>query len=526
MMPPGFRHKERRKMKHRVLLFLIVVVCVGQVCHAQTVVSRKRLGNNSEDITAIHSGQLAKNIAIIDGTDVLALTEEDDDNTPHARKLFSVLGLGVLGGPRGIAYNETQQRFIFNDPVQTLNTLVLSDNLGNPQGTIAVSYPAGFTPDWIEGLAWLPPSAAHFPNDILEVAITFGAASYTSRLEVIDPSGQVVAEIFPKIPDPDPFDNITGLAFQFPDRLLVGTGDGVLWQIDFSGNVLAGPVTFPGVADLEGIAQIDDDHIAVASYDAGKVMFVDEHLDYLSGQDRNYRLGFGLSLPRGVAWDSDTGQHLVSFPGIATAPSNAAQVVSLTNSLGSEHRVVDLTGVTSPTALSYLPDEHRIAVAQNGCSPNCSIMLYDNGGNLVDKVSVGTNLRALTYVPTTKQFVGGRGADPTSLLFFSRTGQLVRSLDISSTTGIGAIMSVAFFNPSDPSGGEFLIASDSPLHTLFVIDFNGNLRAQYDYRKAFGMLIMTDLAAITTGPLAGAFSSIQSDTSEIVIFRLPEAEQP
>jgi hypothetical protein len=513
-------------MKLKMLLILTVVTCVGQVCQAQTLVNRKRLGNNSEDITAIHSGQLAKNIAIIDGTDVLALSEEDDVNeTPHARKLFSVLGLGVLGGPRGIAYNETQQRFVFNDPVQTFNTLFLSDNLGNPQGTIAVSYPAGFTPDWIEGLAWLPPSAAHFPKDIVEVAITFGVASYTSRLEVIDPSGQVVAEIFPNFPDPNPFDNITGLAFQFPDRLLVGTADGALWQIDFSGNVLAGPVTFPGVADLEGIAQIDGDRIAVASYDAGKVMFVDEHLDYLSGQDRNYRLGFGLSVPRGVTWDSDTGQHLVSFPG-SFPPSNVEQVVSLTNSLGGEHQVVDLTGVTSPTALSYLPDEHRIAVAQNGCSPNCSIMLYDNIGNLVDKVLVGTNLRALTYVPTTKQFVGGRGADPTSLLFFSRTGQLVRSLDVSSTTGIDAIMSVAFFNSSDPSGGEFLIASDSPLHTLFVIDFNGNLRAQYDYRKALGMLLMRDLAAITTGPLAGAFSSIQSDTSEIVIFRLPEAEQP
>lgn len=512
-------------MKHRMLLFLIVVVYVGQVCQAQTVVSRKRLGNNSEDTTAIHSGQLAKNIAIIDGTDVLAFSEEDDDKeTPKARKLFSVLGLGVLGGPRGIAYNDTQQRFIFNDPVRTFNSLLLSDNFGKPVGTIAVSYPAGFTPDWIEGLAWLPPTAANFPNHILEVAITVGAASNTSRLEVIDPSGQVVAEIFPKIPVSDPFDFITGLAFQFPDRLLVGTVDGAVWQIDFLGNVLGGPVTFPGVADLEGIAQLGDGRIAVASYNAGKVMFLDSHLDYLAGQDRSYLLGFGLSVPRGVAWNSDTGQHLVSFPG-SSAPSNAAQLISLTPSLTSEHRIVDLTGVTSPTALSYLPDEHRIAVAQNGCNPNCSIRLYDNGSNLVDTVSVGTNLRALTYVPTTKQFVGGHGADPTSLLFFSRTGQLVRSLDVS-FTGIDAIMAVAFFNPSDPSGGEFLIASDSPLHTLFVIDFNGNLRAQYDYRKAFGMLLMNDLASIATGPLAGAFSSIQSDTSEIVIFRLPEEEHP
>jgi hypothetical protein len=484
------------------------------------VVERKRLGNNSEAITSVHSGPLAGNIAIMDGTDVLVLPSEDEQEDTQVQKLFSVLGLGVLGGPRGIAYNETQQRFIFNDPVQTFNTLFLSDNLGNSQGTIAVSYPAGFTPDWIEGLAWLPPSAAHFPKDIVEVAITFGVASYTSRLEVIDPSGQVVAEIFPNIPDPDPFDFITGLAFQFPDRLLVGTVDGALWQIDFSGNVLAGPITFPGVADLEGIAQLNDERIAVVGYDAGKVMFLDEQLNRLVGQDRTYLIGFGLSVPRGVAWDTDTGRHLVSFLG-NVAPSSAAQVISLTPSLLSEHRVVDLTGVVSPRALSYLPDEHRIAVSRGGCYPNCSILLYDNSGTLVEQIPVVLNLPAMTYIPKTKEFAARIAADPTTLRFFSRTGQQVNSIDLSST-GIDAIQGITFFNPNDPSGGEFLIASDSTQHMLFVVDFTGNVRARFDYRATLGVIEALDLGSITSGPLTGAFSLVVGGTSEIVVFRLPE----
>ena len=72
------------------------------------MVERKRLGNNSEAITAVHSGPLSGNIAIMDGTDVLVLPSEDEQEDTQGQKLFSVLGLGVLSGPRGIAYNETQ----------------------------------------------------------------------------------------------------------------------------------------------------------------------------------------------------------------------------------------------------------------------------------------------------------------------------------------------------------------------------------------------------------------------------------
>ncbi len=500
---------------------LLVIAFAVSESRAQTVVQRKRLGNNSEAIAGIHSGPLARNIAIMDGTDVRAFSNEGLGNAP-ARKLFSVLGLAVNIEPRGIAYIDTQQRFVFDDPTQ-INTLFLSDNHGKAQGTINITRLGGFTPDHVEGLVSLPPTAASFPNDLIEVAISFGSTSTTSRLEVIDPSsGNVVAEIFPQVfsADPDPFDFITGVGFESPNHLLVGTVDGGLWQIDFSGNPLAGPITFSGVADLEGVAQLDSNRIAVASYDAGKVMFLDGNLNPLVGQDRNYLIGFGLSISRGVAWNSDTGRHLVSFPGAAPVPANAAQVISLAPRFGTETRVVDLTGVVSPTALSYLPDEHRIAVAQVGCSPNCLILLYDNSGNLVDQVPVGSGLRAMDYIPTTKQFAARSGGSPTTLLFFSRAGALVNSIDLSAT-GIDAIQGIAFFNPSDPTGGEFLLLSSVTTHQMFVVDFNGNLRAQFDYRGTLAVVTAEDVAAITTGPLAGAFSLVSSDTSEIVVFRLP-----
>jgi hypothetical protein len=513
-----------RKSLFRVFAIILVLAFAGAAANAQSVLFRKRLGNNSEDITAIHSGPLAGTIAIMDGTDVLALSNEDDDaEAPQPpRTLFSVLGLGVLSGPRGIAFLDPQQQFLFDDPAQ-INTLFLSDIHGVAQGTINVTRMGGFTPDHVEGLEYLPSTSANFPNHILQVAITFGAASTQSRLEVIDPSGQVGAEIFPQIPFADPFTFISGLGFQAPNRLLVGGTDGTLWQIDFAGNLLAGPIRFPGVEDLEGIVQINPNRIAVAGYDVGKIMFVDENLSPLAGQDRNYLVGFGLSQPLGVTWDTDTTSHLVNFPGSA-APANAAQIISMPPLAGSETRVVDLTGVVGPTALTYLPDEHRIAVSRVGCAPNCSILLYDNGGNLVDQVPVRFNLRALSYIPTTKQFAARRAAAPQTLLFFDRTGALVKSIDLSAS-GIDGINGIAFFNPSDPSGGELLISSTRLTHQMFVFDLHGAVHAQFDYRTSLGVIDARDLAAITIGQQTVAFSTVDPEKSEIVIFRLAGTEE-
>jgi len=512
-----------RKSLSRVFAIILVLAFAGATAHAQSVLFRKRLGNNTEDIAAIHSGPLAGKIAIVDGTDVLALSNRDDEaeEAEHPQTLFSVLGLGVLSGPRGMAYVETQQQFVFDDPTQ-INTLFLSDIHGVAQGTISVTRMGGFTPDHVEGLKWLPLTAANFPNHLLEVAVKFGDTSTQSRLEVIDTSGQVVAEIFPHIPFADPSTFITGLAFQSPDRLLVGGLDSTLWQIDFAGNVLAGPVSFPGVEDLEGIAQLNSNRIAVASYDAGKIMFLDGNLSPLAGQNRNYLIGFGLTSPLGVTWDTDTTSHLVNFPG-SLAPSNAAQIISMPPLAGSETRVVDLTRVGGPTALTYLPDEHRIAVSRIGCVPNCTVLLYDNGGNLVDQIPAGFNIRALSYIPTTRQFAARRPGAPKTLLFIDRAGVLVNSIDLSAS-GIDGINGIAFFNPSDPSGGELLISSTRLTHQMFVFDLNGAVHAQFDYRTSLGVLDARDLAAITIGGRTVAFSSVDPERSEIVVFRLAGTE--
>jgi len=514
---------KRGAMKSRIQALVILIVLsqalLSTVLDAQTVVQRKRLGNNTEAMTAIHAGPLKNYIAIMDGTDVLAFANGGQGDAP-VQKLFSVLGLGTNVGPRGIAYIDAEQLFVFDDPsTPDLNTLFLSDNHGRPKGTIQVTYPDGFVPDDVEALVWLPPTASKFGNHILQVVVSFATPTPTVKIEVIDRStGQVVSEIIPNITLANPADFIDGLGFQSPDQLIVGATDGTLWQMDFSGNVLRGPVSLPNVADIESIAQTDNNRIAVAGYNTGKLTFLDGNLNPLFGQDRSFLVGFGLSQSYGVAWDTDLQRHLVMFPG-SSAPSDVPQIVTLPLSLGSERQLVNLSGVTGPRALSYMPEEHRIALSQFGCSPNCAIFLYDNQGNLTEQVPVGFGLFAMTYVPTTKQFVGAKQGDLTTLLFVARDGTPVNSIDLT-PIGIDQITAITFFNPNHPTGGEFLLFGSPDTHQAFVIDFTGKLLQQFDYKNALGAVLVRDLSTITSGPPCGVFSLVSQDTSEIVIFTL------
>ena len=508
-------------MKPRALRLALVVALfttlLAPLLNAQNVLLRRRLGNNSEGMTTIHTGPLNGTIAIMDGTDVIAFANGGLGNMPP-RELFSVLGLPINVGPRGIAYIDDEQRFIFNDPTLP-NTLFLTDNQGKAAGTINVTFPGGFVPDDTEGMVWLPPTAVQFGNHILEIAASFATVPPTVTIEVIDRgTGQVVAGIHPNVTLTTPGDFIVGLGFQSPDRLLVSGTDGTIWQIDFSGNVTTGPVSFPNTGDVESVSQVDSNRIAVAGYGTGKVMFLDANLAPLAAQDRSYLVGFGLSQPFGVAWDSDLQRHVVSFQGF-TPPSEAEQIISLSPTLGAESQAVNTSGVAVPRALSYLPDEHRIALSEVGCNPNCVIFLYDNSGNLVDQVPVGVGLLSMTYIPTTKQFAGASPAgNLTTLLFFARNGTLVNSLDLS-PTGIDGIFGITFFDSGSTPGGEFLLLSSPVTHQAFVINSAGTVLKQFDYKTALGVVNARDVATIASLPRNGFFSLVSLDTSEIVIFR-------
>ena len=51
-------------------------------------------------------------------------------------------------------------------------------------------------------------------------------------------------------------------------------------------------------------------------------------------------------------------------------------------------------------------------------------------------------------------------------------------------------------------------------------DANGFLLGEFNHRVKLGLMQRTDIAAITSGPLAGAFAIVDVNSGEIVIFRL------
>lgn len=506
--------------------FLAIALVLGTFVYgladvkAQTVtlLDRAKIGGYSEDITFVTNGPLANHIIVLDGYEVYGIPGQAHGKPPM-RKLFDIKGLGTEIAPRGITYIESEKLFVLNDPRQPTK-LFLFDHRGRGQGTRTIQYLNGYLPEHLEGMTYIPSSSAVFPDHVAMITWdTLGSGP--SRIEVLRRDGQVVAEISPNWPSGFETETMGDVMFLSSNRLLVTGFFGDIWTVDFAGNVLAGPQIVTGAEGGEGIVQMSDGRIAyVAS--PQDLLFFDNNLNRLPSEDRHDVIGLNLNRPRAIAWNSDTNNHLISHlepPSIGLTASNVAAVPP---SLDIATEAIDLVsgGFLRSAKMTYLPDEHLIAIAHD-ISPR-AILLYDNSGSLVEQLSLVPNQRpgAITYIPTTAQFGVRVAAELQKLRIYSRTGALVRTIDLSSI-GVTTIVGVAFFNPSHPSGGQFLIIDNSLTNDRAVItDFNGNLLGEFNYRSALGLPTPTDVSAITTGPQAGAFSMVDAEAGEIVIFRL------
>ena len=491
------------------------------------VLQRAKLGNYIEDLDFIPNGPFADHIVMTAGYEVYGVPA--DANSDRAvRKLFDLRRLGIETAPRGIAYITSEHLFAFVDPDQP-TMLFICDHKGEPLTPRTIKYLNGYLPFIVEGLAYLPPTSPQFPDHLVLVTST---DFINFRLEVMRRDGQVVAEI------PVPAEVYAGIgyvasvAFAEPDHLLVGTL-GEIWALDFAGNIVSGPVvTNTELQTDEGLVQTRDGRIVVSN--GAQLRFYDAALNRLPQDDRYAGTGVHLITTAGAqvsgAWDSDTNQHLILAPTEESAgAARTMQVAAVPPSLDSATRLFDFLALNTffrVRAVTYLPDEHLIAVAMAriGSRPR-EIVLYDHAGAVVERINIaaiGAPGSAFTYIPTTREFAVRVATSPSKLKILTRAGTLAREIDLS-PTGLNFIGAVAYFNPSHPSGGQFLIAG-SPFFgdgtRAIVTDFNGNLISEFDYRDALGLLDVAGLSPITTGPQAGAFSAIDQDGSEIVVFRL------
>jgi hypothetical protein len=215
-------------------------------------------------------------------------------------------------------------------------------------------------------------------------------------------------------------------------------------------------------------------------------------------------------------------------------------VAGLSTTLTSSMPVVDLSPFPLTRQTAYVPQDDLIAVLRFGVANDRAILLFNTNGTLNSQISLsptslGQNFGqplSLTYLPGTDEFIVGFGGVPgpvqalerLRLRVISRAGTLVRTLDIAGT-GVAGVGGVEYFEDPQGGGGRLLLIAS--FGRMIVTDLDGNSRrpdgvlfGEFNSRVKFGLITRSDVAAITSGPLAGAFAMVDGSGGEVVIFRL------
>ncbi|HEY0321153.1 MAG TPA: hypothetical protein VGC66_09385 [Pyrinomonadaceae bacterium] len=504
-----------------LLLTLVGTPLMTSTACAQTVLSRTRIGGYSEDITYVNSGALKDQLVFLDGYELYAVPDAKKKSTDPVVRIADLRGIGIGVFPNGLTYVESEGLITINDSSQPAKEFLV-DAQGQLRGTRTIKYLNGYVPGHLEGMTYIPTSSPSFPNHIIQ-ATWDSIAGGPSRLEVIRLDGQVVAEIMPNWPAAYQLEAIGDVAFLEPNRLLVTFYDESVWTIDFNGNVITGPQYFPGTIGFEGIVQMKDGRIVGVGYPQN-FLFFDSNLNRLPDSDRHDIFGLNLNGPQGVAWNTDTNEHLIVHDVSGLGASGIISAVP--TSLNSATQIANpgALGFTVPRKATYLPSEHLIAVVHAN-APR-AILLFKTDGTLdsqINLTSLGLGApTSIAFIPSTNQFAVrfNRPVDPAEarrLRILSRTGTLDRTIDMT-CTGTQSISGVAFFNPSHPSGGQFIFIATS--NRIVVTDFNGNLVREFNAFVKLGLLTPNDLSAITTGTQAGAFAITDGSAGELVVFTL------
>jgi hypothetical protein len=529
------KSKKSKRTAFGTATVLCILILAGSTGYTQTVVSRSRIGGYAEDVTFVTNGDLKNEIVMINGYDLYS-APNNKPNRP-LEKLFSLHTPEIDQLPNGIAYIESEKLFVHNNAPHP-NKLYLWDQKGTFKGTRNIQYlnPA-YRPLHMEGMAYIPESSPTFPDHLLMV-VWDDLAGGPNRIEVVRRDGVVVSEIY-RTDWPEDFGggNLGDVAFLSPDRLVVTTYSNRVWTIDFNGNIISGPLTPSGGTGIgEGVVQMKDGRIVATNYPQS-LLFFDSNLERQPESDRNDIIGLNLNTANGLGWNSDTNQLLINHGSINLMPGIAA----VPTSLDSATSVADLSSFPFTRETAYLPSEHLIAVLNVAPASARAILLFNNNGTLNSQISLspaslGQNLgppQTLAYIPTTNEFVvgfnglngdPGQTAERRRLRVFSRTGTLVRTLDLTAT-GSQGFAGVEYFEDPKGGGGRFMVMG--PAGRVFTTDLNGDSRNsdgflffEFNSRVKLGLITRSDITAITSGPLAGAFAVVDGSGGEVVIFRL------
>ena len=514
-------------------LFLFGVILFSALdLSAQTVLSRARTGGYAEDIAFVTSGALKDQLVMTNGYELYA--------TPLAKKA-ALTRLCRIDHPEfdqfvnGFTFVESEGLFVMNNAPHP-DKLYFFDQTCASKGTRTIQYlNSSYRPGHLEGMTYIPATSPTFPDHLILVAWD-DLNGIAFRLIIMRRDGVQVAEIS-RNDWPTQFTEggIGDVTFLTPNRLLVSLyHPDSLWTMDFSGNILSGPVAGTNGSG-EGIVQMSDGRVVATTYPQSLLLF-DKNLNRQPQNDRNDVLGIGLNLPHGIAWDSNTNRFLVAHDTILT--SGFAGVASLATTLTSASPVIDLNAFPNTRQTVYLAQENLVGTLRPGPANQRAILLFNLDGTLNSQISLspaslGQNFgpaSGLAYLPGSNEFVVSfsgvppdQGFERQRLRVFSRAGALVRTIDISAT-GSGGVGALEYFE--DPQSSEGRLMMLSATGRVIITDLNGNSRnadgfllGEFNSRVKFGLITRSDIAAITSGPLAGAFAIADGSGGEIVIFR-------
>ena len=556
----------RRSLCYLLIAFGIAVL-LTTLAPAQTVLYRARIGNYTEGATYVPTGPHSGHIAMLDGYEVWGFQSKGKG---PAKKLFDTFDIAPLINFRGIAYMTPESRFIFTDTARP-DRLIVSDSHGKSAGERIIEFPAGdpFRPNRFEGIVYIPQNADVYPDHLIAVSICqpaqaiacVGGYDYELRLLVMTRSGVVVNEITPNFNDmPEEWWNnageIWGIGFQEPDKLLLSAAN-LTWKMDFGGN-LVGSVASTSVGDsYEGIVGLPDGNIA-ATNAYGKLLLFDSNMNRLPKLDRDYTIGLGISNPTGLAWNTDTKQLLI------LEPQHGSAIWSVPVSLKSKQKMADITDVqlgalalpgennhvegSRSRVMTYLPQQHQVAVTYlqapfwvpDPLDPNrvqakqrVRVARFNRAGQVVGyqkffdwdpRVYPTPELWTwcLGFVPASDfgsdEFALRKASPSTSLyLVNATTGEWDRMIDLG-LTGLTSVSFFDYFKPAKASDGRILMVGND--YRAVVTDMNGTPISEFNYRERLRLHGTLDFAHITSGPYTGAMAALNSNNSEVVIFRL------
>jgi hypothetical protein len=518
-------------------LFLFILIALLPLdATAQTVVSRARMGGYAEDITFVTSGVLKDQVAMMNGYELFAVPVKKGTLS----KVCRVDNPEIDQFVNGFTFVETESLFVMNNNPHP-NKLYFFDQDCAFKGTRPIQYlNSSYRPGHIEGMAYIPASSPVFPDHLIMVA--WDDLSLTAmRLVIMRRDGVQIAEITrPDWPAQFFEGGVGDVTYLSPNRLLVSLyHTDSLWTMDFSGNIISGPLPAAGDGMGEGIVRVSDGQVIATNYPQ-RLLFYDKNLNRQPQNDRNDLVGLNVNLPGGIAWDSGANRLLVTHD--ANLPSLTAGVAGVPTTLDSATPVVDLSGMFARQTV-YLPQEDLIGVLRFAGANGRAILLYNDNGTLNTEISLtaaslGQNFGspvALGYLPVTDEFVVGFNGIPgpdqvferRRLRVISRTGALVRTIDFSAT-GIAGIAGVEYFEDVQGGGGRRLMILGG-IGRVIITDLDGNSRnadgflfGEFNLRVKLGLITRNDVAAITSGPLAGAFAVVDSSGGEVVVFRLDD----